>query len=98
MVTVGALPRLPRSEAQWRREVDRCRAEIASAEALLRNGHPDIEGLCLALSDWSAELRILEGERERASVSDSDPGNRAGVRTDCHLREPSESRAARGGA
>jgi hypothetical protein len=23
-------------------------------------GHPDVEGLCLALSDWSAELRILK--------------------------------------
>ena len=89
MVTVEALSPLPRSEAQWRREVDRCRAEIADAERLLRNGHPDIVGLCLALSDWSAELRILEGKRERAFVSDSDPGNRAGVRTDCDLRQPS---------
>jgi hypothetical protein len=23
-------------------------------------GNPDLQGLCLALSDWSAELRILE--------------------------------------
>jgi len=22
-------------------------------------GHPDVDGLCMALSDWSAELRIL---------------------------------------
>jgi hypothetical protein len=29
-------------------------------EAELRSGHPDIQGLCLALSDWSTELRILE--------------------------------------
>jgi hypothetical protein len=41
--------------------VDRCRAEIAAIEALLLAGHPDVAGLCLALSDWSAELRILEG-------------------------------------
>jgi hypothetical protein len=41
--------------------VDRCRAEIAAIEALLLEGHPDVAGLCLALSDWSAELRILEG-------------------------------------
>jgi len=61
MVTVGVSPPLPRNETQWRREVDGCRAEIASAERLLRSGHPDIAGLCLALSDWSAELRILEG-------------------------------------
>jgi hypothetical protein len=43
--------------------VDRCRAEIAAIEALLLAGHPDVEGLCLALSDWSAELRILEGAK-----------------------------------
>lgn len=45
-----------------RREIDRCYAEIADAERLLRAGHPDVQGLCLALSDWSAELRILEQE------------------------------------
>jgi len=27
---------------------------------LLRAGHPDVEGLCLALTDWANELRILE--------------------------------------
>jgi hypothetical protein len=43
------------------REVARCRTEIAAIEALLRGGHPDVQGLCLALSDWSAELRILRG-------------------------------------
>jgi hypothetical protein len=42
------------------KEADRCRAEIAACEALLLAGHPAIECLCLALSDWSAELRILE--------------------------------------
>jgi hypothetical protein len=61
MLTVEASPRLLQNETQWRREVDRCRAEIASAEQLLRSGHRDVAGLCLALSDWSAELRILEG-------------------------------------
>jgi hypothetical protein len=44
------------------REMARCRTEIAAVEALLRAGHPDVEGLCLALADWSAELRILEGQ------------------------------------
>jgi hypothetical protein len=39
--------------------IERCRREIARAEALLRAGHPDVAGLCLALSDWSAELRLL---------------------------------------
>jgi hypothetical protein len=27
---------------------------------LLLAGHPDVEGLCMALADWSTELRILE--------------------------------------
>jgi hypothetical protein len=26
----------------------------------IRAGNPDLEGLCLALADWSAELRLLE--------------------------------------
>jgi hypothetical protein len=43
--------------------VDRCRAEIATAEALLLAGHTDVEGLCMALADWWAELRILEHEQ-----------------------------------
>jgi hypothetical protein len=43
------------------RDIDRCHAEIAEVERLLRAGHPDVEGLCLALQDWSAELRILTG-------------------------------------
>jgi hypothetical protein len=34
-------------------------------EAKLRAGHPDVEGLCLALSDWSAELHILQNEKRR---------------------------------
>lgn len=52
----------PQSEAQWQREVDRCRAEIAATESLLLAGHLDVEGLCMTLADWSAELRILEAE------------------------------------
>jgi len=28
-------------------------------EEQIRRGHPDLQGLCLALIDWSAELRIL---------------------------------------
>jgi hypothetical protein len=43
--------------------VERCRAEIAATEALLLAGHPDVEGLCMALADWSAELRILNGDQ-----------------------------------
>jgi hypothetical protein len=42
--------------------MERCRREIAEIEALIRAGHPDLQGLLLGLSDWSAELRLL-GER-----------------------------------
>ena len=42
-----------------------CRREIAFIEDQLRAGHPDLQGLCLALADWSAELRILEGEQRQ---------------------------------
>jgi hypothetical protein len=28
-------------------------------------GNSHLEGLCLALSDWSEELRILQNERRR---------------------------------
>ena len=44
---------------------ERCRREIADIEALILAGHPDLPGLCLALSDWSAELRILQNEERR---------------------------------
>ena len=45
--------------------------EIAEVERLLRAGHPDVEGLCLALADWSAELRILEGRPWKNNSSES---------------------------
>ena len=49
--------------------MERCRAEIAAIEAALFAGNPDVAGLCLALSDWSVELRILQNEeRRRAST------------------------------
>jgi hypothetical protein len=43
-----------------------CRREIAECEAQLRAGHPDVAGLCMALADWSAELRILQGANTKA--------------------------------
>ena len=42
--------------------MERCRREIAAIEAEILAGNPDLRGLCLALSDWSAELRILQDE------------------------------------
>jgi hypothetical protein len=38
---------------------------VAVIEDQLRHGHPEIEGLCLGLAGWSAELRILQSEREK---------------------------------
>jgi len=56
--------------ASRQREMDRCRTEIAVAQRSLRAGHPDVEGLCLMLSDWSAELRLLEAEEKRRRQSE----------------------------
>ena len=52
-----------------RRQTDRCLREIAAIEAELLAGNPDVQGLCLALSDWSAELRILQNEKRRQAVT-----------------------------
>jgi hypothetical protein len=46
-------------------DIERCRREIAAIEAELLAGNRDVQGLCLALSDWWAELRILEADRRR---------------------------------
>ena len=70
MVTEEASKRSPENVSQRQREADRCRAEIVSAENLLRAGHPDIEGICLALADRSAELRILGDTRNRNAAGD----------------------------
>jgi len=40
--------------------IERCKREIAAIEAEILAGNPDLPGLCLALSDWHAEWRILE--------------------------------------
>lgn len=64
------------SDSEWRREIERCRREIAEIEGLLRRGHPDVEGLCQALSDWSAELRLLKQERRLVTVSVVHPPDR----------------------
>jgi hypothetical protein len=45
-------------------KIERCRDEIATIEGLIIAGHPDLEGLCLALSDWCAELRLIEREMD----------------------------------
>ena len=45
--------------------MERCMREIAAVEAEIRAGNLDLPGLCLALSDWHAELRILQDEERR---------------------------------
>jgi hypothetical protein len=40
-------------------ELERCDVEISTIELLLRGGHPDMEGLLLALSDWRTERRLV---------------------------------------
>jgi hypothetical protein len=45
--------------------MERCRREIAAIEAEILAGNPDLPCLCLALSDWSAELRILQNAERR---------------------------------
>ena len=42
--------------------IARCRREIEAIEAEILAGNPDLPGLCLALSDWSGELRLIEKE------------------------------------
>ena len=69
-MTAGRSATSPPNEAQRLRDIDRCRAEIAEIEGSLRSGHPDVTGLCLALSDWSEELRILEGQEWKNKSSD----------------------------
>ena len=45
--------------------MERCRREIAAIESEILAGNPELPGLCLALMDWSAELRILQDEQRR---------------------------------
>jgi hypothetical protein len=56
---MGSLIRSPR--AANASAIDRCDREIAECEALLRDGHPDVQGLCRALADWSIERRLING-------------------------------------
>jgi hypothetical protein len=36
---------------------------LEEIESQIRSGNRDLQGLCLALGDWSAELRLVEGEK-----------------------------------
>ena len=54
------------NDSQRQREIERCRRELAAIRAELLAGNPDVDGLCLALADWSAELGLLEEKGRRA--------------------------------
>ena len=62
--------RLPRGMGVPRRR------EIAAIEAEILAGNSDLRGLCLALADWSTELRILQ--RELRAHEDSQQDREAG--------------------
>jgi len=49
--------------------MERCKREIAAIEAELLAGNPDVQGLCMALSDWWAELRIIEAEQRQEELA-----------------------------
>ena len=53
------------AQRSWNGRSNAATCEIAAIEAELLAGNPDIEGLVLALSDWSAELRIVQNEKRR---------------------------------
>lgn len=62
--------------------MERCRREIAAIEAEILAGNPDLAGLCLALSDWSAELRILQNEKRRQGLARRREGDGIGADQD----------------
>jgi hypothetical protein len=43
-------------------------------EAQIRAGHPDLQGLCLALADWSSELRLIQKESEQEAKKPASAG------------------------
>jgi hypothetical protein len=46
-------------------QIERCKREIAAIETEILAGNPELPGLCLALSDWHAEWRLLEAEQKQ---------------------------------
>ena len=57
-------PPLPQPEQLG---LTRCDREIAEAKAALLAEHPDVEGLTLSISDWSAERRLVETHGRKSS-------------------------------
>jgi hypothetical protein len=65
----------------------RCRREIAAIEALIASGHRDLHGLCLALSDWCAELRLVDEEmamrQKEPAAAEAGAGSKTGGEATC---------------
>ncbi len=59
-------------------EIEQCRQEIVAVEAAILGGHPDVEGLCRALADWSEELRMLQNEATPPGVEPGGVGGEVG--------------------
>jgi len=68
-------------------QIERCRQEIAAIEAEILAGNPDLPGLCLALSDWHAELRILEEEQRQEEPPELNPAAEGKELSSDHLTE-----------
>ena len=51
-------------------------SSLQAIETEIRAGNPDLQGLLLALSDWHAELRILQDEVRQHE--DSQPDRKVG--------------------
>ncbi len=60
MAVVVSVESIVGESAELEAAIERCRREITEIETLLLAGHRDVQGLCMALSDWSAELRLIE--------------------------------------
>jgi hypothetical protein len=65
MAGVVAVEKVAVPSAKLEASIERCRREIAEIESLLLAGHRDVQGLCMAPSDWSAELMLIERDCER---------------------------------
>ena len=59
--------------------IERCKREIAAIEAEILAGNADLPGLCLALSDWHAEWRILEAEQRQEKPPGLNPAAEGNV-------------------
>jgi hypothetical protein len=72
------------SQSEPTTSIERCRREISAIEMTIRAGHPDLRGLCLALSDWWGELRMIEQEMglRRTEAAATQSGARTGLEED----------------